>query len=327
MARMVLHLPRVVKRRVLWLRRSTSDKGLSNRCQMVLLGASGHGRAAIAESVGCSVSWVDRVLGRFRCEGESGLLDHREDNGTTKLDERYLWTLSEVIDHSPGDYAYPRPTWTQELLVKVMHRLTGVKVHVGTMSRALQQIGARRGRPRPTVGCPWSRRAKNRRLLMIRRALDTLPADQSAVYLDEVDIHLNPKIGFDWMNKGTQKQVLTPGQNCKRYLCGTREPDNGRIEYVVGDRKNSLLFIRMLQRLLVVYAGAKLIHVVLDNFKIHSSKQVQAWLTENGARLRLHFLPPYCPNDNKIERLWLDLHANVTRNHRCGSIQAAKGTF
>jgi len=31
---------------------------------------------------------------------------------------------------------------------------------------------------------------------------------------------------------------------------------------------------------------------------------------------RLEFLPPYCPQENRIERLWLDLHANVTRNHR-----------
>jgi hypothetical protein len=34
----------------------------------------------------------------------------------------------------------------------------------------------------------------------------------------------------------------------------------------------------------------------------------------------LHFLPPYRPDDNKIERVWLDLHANVTRNHRCGDM-------
>ena len=34
----------------------------------------------------------------------------------------------------------------------------------------------------------------------------------------------------------------------------------------------------------------------------------------------LHFLPPYCPDHNKIERVWQDLHANVTRNHRCASM-------
>lgn len=30
--------------------------------------------------------------------------------------------------------------------------------------------------------------------------------------------------------------------------------------------------------------------------------------------MRLRFLPPYCPNDNRIERLWLDLRAEAIRN-------------
>ena len=37
---------------------------------------------------------------------------------------------------------------------------------------------------------------------------------------------------------------------------------------------------------------------------------------QHGRRLKLHFLPPHCPNENRIERTWLDLHANVTRNHQ-----------
>ena len=36
----------------------------------------------------------------------------------------------------------------------------------------------------------------------------------------------------------------------------------------------------------------------------------------------LHFLPPYSPEHNRIERLWRDLHANVTRNHRHRTIAA-----
>ena len=36
-----------------------------------------------------------------------------------------------------------------------------------------------------------------------------------------------------------------------------------------------------------------------------------------GGRIVLHFLPPYCPDANRIERVWQDFHANVTRNHRC----------
>ena len=45
-------------------------------------------------------------------------------------------------------------------------------------------------------------------------------------------------------------------------------------------------------------------------------------LLQMGGKIRLHFLPPYCPNENRIERLWQDLHANVTRNHRCRTMRA-----
>ena len=37
----------------------------------------------------------------------------------------------------------------------------------------------------------------------------------------------------------------------------------------------------------------------------------------SAVKFELHFLPPYCPDHNRIERIWKDLHDNVTRNHRC----------
>lgn len=55
--------------------------------------------------------------------------------------------------------------------------------------------------------------------------------------------------------------------------------------------------------------------------RIHSSRISQDAVAELGGRIVLHFLLPYCPDENKIERLWLDVHANVTRNHRCLDMQ------
>jgi transposase len=320
-ARMVFRVRGPVKRELRKLRQQTTDKGLAARCQIVLRWAEGELQFVIAKGVGCSVSWVARVIRRFRDHGIVGLYDRREDNGATKLDERYLAGLYGIVDKQPTDFGYPRPTWTQELLATVMAELTGVKVHPGTVSRALKMIGARLGRPKPVVGCPWSNVAKGRRLAAIRRAIDAMTNGEVAVYLDEVDIHLNPKIGADWMNRGKQKEVRTPGQNVKRYLCGALDVATGCIEYVASERKNGLLFLATLDRLLKVYPQATTIHVVLDNFKIHSSKQVQAWMKQHGHRIRLHFLPPYCPDDNRIERKWRDLHAAVTRNHRCKTIE------
>src|SRR5947199_257643 len=100
-------------------------------------------------------------------------------------------------------------------------------------------IRARRGRPRPTVRCPWSAWAKNTRLAGIRHLLAALPRDAVAVYEDEVDIHRNPKIGLDWMARGQQKEVVTPGQNEKRYLAGALDVRSRRLVWVEAAKKNS----------------------------------------------------------------------------------------
>ena len=283
-----------------------------------------HGRSVQDTAAACQAgrSTVYSVAKRFREYGEVGLLDRREDNGLEKLDEAYLAILYEVVRSNPEGHRWRRPTWTREMLVETMRRKTGVRIHVTTMSRALKQIHARRGKPRPTVGCPWSKRAKNKRLREIQAVLDHLRPGHVAVYEDEVDIHLNPKIGLDWMVRGQQKEVPTPGKNVKRYLAGALDARTGRLTWVEGVKKNSTLFIALLWKLLRSYSHAKVIHVILDNYGIHKSAQAELAVACCEGRIVLHFLPPYCPDHNKIERKWEDLHGNVTRNHRCRNMGA-----
>lgn len=120
------------------------------------------------------------------------------------------------------------------------------RISTGTMSRALRRIGTRLGQPKPTVGRPWPKAKKNRTLRAIRKLLENLPDDEVVVYEDEVDIHSNPTIGSDWMLRGQQKEVVTPGQNQKRYLAGALDFRIGQLIYVAGNRKNSLLLICLL---------------------------------------------------------------------------------
>lgn len=225
-----------------------------------------------------------------------------------------------MVRSTPQAFGWRRPTWTRELLVETLVRKTGMRIHVTTMSRALALVQARRGRPRPTVSCPWPKAAKTRRLNTIRALLDNLPRGHVAVYEDEVDVHLNPKVGLDWMVRGQHKEVVTPGKNVKRYLAGALEARSGRLHWVEGERKTSALFIALLKQLLETSARAAVVHVILDNYRIHDSTIVHAALAGFGGRIQLHFLPPYGPDENKIERVWQDLHANVTRNHTCPDI-------
>lgn len=311
----VPQLSRPTRRRMLRTARKSRDPHLLLRTQIVLNAAAGRGAGEIAGLLECARSHAYSTLAQFEEDGWLALLDKRKDNGARKADEDFGRTVRSLLDQSPEDFGYARPTWTRELLALVAEVQTGVLVSVCVMGRVLRGIGARCGRPKPIVKSTLSERQQRRRLAAIRTLLTELPEDEVAVYEDEIDIHLNPKIGVDWMNRGTQKQVMTPGQNQKAYVAGTLDARDGTVLWVGDVVKNSSLFVAMLDRLQVHYDKAKRIHVILDNYGIHKSHEVAQALARMP-RIRLHFLPPYCPDHNRIERLWLDLHANVTRNHR-----------
>jgi transposase len=285
------------------------------RAQIIANAAGGREPSEIAEVLGCARSQVYRTLERYGELGWLGLLDGRATNGVRKMDETFGATVKNLLDQSPREYGYLRPTWTRELLILVTEEQTDVRISLSAMSAVLQKIGARRGRPKPVVDCPLSDRQKRRRLAGIRDLVVALPHDEVAVYEDEVDIHLNPKIGLDWMNQGTQNLVMTPGKNEKAYIAGALNARDGTVQWVGGVVKDSSLFVALLEELDKHYQEARRIHVVLDNYGIHSSKVAREALSRLP-RIQLHFLPPYCPDHNRIERLWLDLHANVTRNHK-----------
>jgi transposase len=263
---------------------------------------------------------VYRVAERFREWGFAGLGDRREDNGPSGVGDTFLLQVRLAVSLTPKEYGFARPTWTQELLCQAMEPVTGVRVSQVTMSRCLQSIAARRGRPRPTLRCPWPKNRQKGRVRRIRRMIESLPKNKVAFHADEVDIHLNPKIGYDWMLRGQQKTVLTPGQNQKRYLAGALDVRSGRVQWVSATHKRSGLFIDLLRQLRHAHPRARMIHVIVDNYSIHDSRQTRLALAAMP-NVRVHFLPPYSPSFNPIERLWLDLHAEVTRNHCCQTIE------
>jgi transposase len=61
------------------------------------------------------------------------------------------------------------------------------------------------------------------------------------------------------------------------------------------------------------YREASRIHVILDNGPYNSSKKTQEYAKNNG--IILHYLPPYSPNLNSIERLWKVMN-EFTRNNK-----------
>lgn len=322
MPRIDLSLSRPQRRRVQRAMRKTPDPGFLRRCQIVLNYAADRGCTTTAEVLDCAPATAVRVAHRFLEGGLAGLDDRRADNGDLMRDDDLLQAVAELLGSHPRDHGWQRPTWTRELLALTLADIGFEQPSVTTVGRALQDLRASWKAARPTVECPWSKWKKSRRVNKIRRLLKNLPRTEIAFYEDEVDIHLNPKIGRDWAMPGERPVVVTPGQNKKRYVAGAMNAKTKELIWVVGERKASDLFIALLDRLAEAYPRKRRIHLIVDNYIIHKSKKTQRALAKFGDKFVLHFLPPYCPNDNKIERLWKDLHDNVTRNHRYATLEA-----
>jgi len=156
----------------------------------------------------------------------------------------------------------------------------------------------------------------------LQELMRALPADETVVFEDEVDIHLNPKIGSCWMPRGEQTHVVTPGNNEKRHLAGSLHWRTGTllVSYP-GPQRNAQLFVNHLDDLRCRLRCYRRIHVVCDNARFHDCRLVHDYLRQWGSRIVLHFIPTYAPETNPIERVWWHLHETITRNHRCRSIE------
>ena len=97
----------------------------------------------------------------------------------------------------------------------------------------------------------------------------------------------------------------------------------GELVVTEGTRRNAALFVAHLEDLRRRFRSCHRIHVICDNARFHTiagSLLVREYLAEHGDRIVLHYLPAYSPQDNPIERVWWHLHEEITRNHRCTSI-------
>ena len=314
MSKILVNLSTSQRQRIEAFMRTTSNKFEALRCRILLLLNERHSVETVASLAGCVRATVYRTVYRFEDFGEKGLHDGRKNRTPLKVTPEVIEQLLDYLDGVPKDYGWQRSIWTLELLSRQLLADSGVALSLCHVWRLLKQAGCRRGRPCPTLRIPV--RGRRKILDNIEELVAAASPSDEVFYLDEADIDLNPRIGLAYMKRGQQPLVLTPGQNVKYYIAGALNARTGRVLYSHGPRKNSKLFVDAIEVLRRAYRRAKTIHVVLDNYVIHKSRYTLHALEAIGDKIQLHFLPPYSPEHNPIERLWKQLHDNVTRNHR-----------
>ena len=282
---------------------------------LILLCGAGYTPTQIAAVLFCSRSSVYRAAKAYR----AGLLDALTDTESSRragsLTPSLCRSLLALLNRMPSAYGWCRTRWSCATLAAQMRVQRGVVVSAATLRRWLHQLGwvCKRAKLITRDDDP-ERTAK---LARIRFRVENLTRRAALVFADELDIHLLPKVGYQWMPKGEVVEVVTPGQNQKRYLAGALNHLTGRVVACIGERKTAALFLALLKALDGTYptTSYQRLYVVVDNFRIHKAKAVVQWLAMH-ARFELLFLPTYCPKANPIERVFWEVHDKCTRNHR-----------
>jgi putative transposase len=293
--------------------------GLLLALHILLLCAAGYSPTQIQAVLFCSRSSVYRIVSRYKQEGLASLCD--DDQCPDQVSRPRLLTrsikrsLEALLKQPPRLLGWCRTGWSCATLAVQLKLSRGISVSAGTVRNWLHQIGYVWKRTKLAAKDDDPERVS--KLAKIRFIFENLQKGEVLLFADELDVNLLPKPGYGWMPKGTQMEVMTPGQNEKSYLGGALNLVTGRIVHTIWSSKNFKLFIDLLLAISQAYPASRFrrIHVVVDNVKIHKSQAVTDWLAANP-RFRLEFLPRYCPEANPIERAFGDVHDKCTRNHK-----------
>jgi transposase len=146
------------------------------------------------------------------------------------------------------------------------------------------------------------------------KRLNSLADNEAVLFVDAVHPTHAARPAGCWAPACEKLAIEQTSGRQRINIHGAIDLETGQTRMIEVQTVDALSTIRLLESIERFYPLLALIHVYLDNARYHHARLVRDWLTQPGCRIRLHFIPPYCPHLNPIERLWGLMHENVTHN-------------
>jgi len=143
---------------------------------------------------------------------------------------------------------------------------------------------------------------------------EALTDDDILLFMDAVHPTQATKVTSGWIRTGIDKTIETTGSRTRLNIVGAIRlghlSDAITEQYKTVNGDSIIDFLNKIKR---TYPSKKTIQLVLDGAGYHRSQQVIDKAKELD--ITLHYLPPYSPNLNPIERLW-KVMSEYARNNR-----------
>jgi len=129
-----------------------------------------------------------------------------------------------------------------------------------------------------------------------------LPEDETICFIDGVHPSHNVQTAYGWIKKGVRKEIPANSGRSRLNLSGAVDIVSHKVIIHSDKTLNADSTTQFFHKIEEAYPNKSRIHVFCDNARYYKNKLVQEYLKES--KIILHFLPPYSPNLNPIERLW-----------------------
>lgn len=142
--------------------------------------------------------------------------------------------------------------------------------------------------------------------------LEDTPANEPIVFMDAAHPTMATKVVCGWIKKGVDKPIAQTASRTRVNVMGAIELTSMNVVSCRPAYVNAETTVAFFGQIKAAYPDAKKIHIILDQSGYHRSQLVKDSALEKN--IELHYLPPYSPNLNSIERLWKVMNERVRNN-------------
>lgn len=197
-------------------------------------------------------------------------------------------------------------------IVEYINKEFGIKYTAQGLVKFLHRIGFVYKKPKH-VPCKANEELQRKFVDETYKKLKENLGEKDKIYfMDGTHPHYNSMPAYGWIKKG--KDIDLPANTGRERLNinGAIDITNTDFIYREDESINALTTIELFKQIELKNPDANQIFVILDNAKVNHAKIVKEFL--KTSTIKPIYLPPYSPNLNIIERLWLFFHKQVLYN-------------
>ena len=273
---------------------------------MIIMLLVGSTREQVMKTVELTDDAIRKIIRAFNLYGVDGLIARKRPGRAPLISGEQKEEIFEDFEE-PG--RAQRTFWTATAFHGHIAQKHQVECSYETVRRLLHEKGYVLKVPQP-----WPDRQDEEAREKFRETLRELAKDPETElwYGDETGVEGEPKPRRSWAMKGSRPKVVHNGDHVRLNILGTVCPRKGEFFAVEASHCDSDVFQVFLDEAAESITPTRKRNVlILDNASWHKRK-----------RLNWHFfepvyLPPYSPDFNPIERIWLIMKADHFTNIHC----------